>query len=379
VEQTPPRTLLEQIVRRSRRTLVENCAAFEKTAREAGENAVLSPRQLSRWMAGSVTTARPAAQRVAELQWGRSFEVLIGPPADAMEQKGDAGTLSLDRIGYPGPHQTETVFSDLLNPAPAAIPAQVPLVPSPGAAALAGAAPLFDVVDPDERERLAGVLHNPSRLDAATLAHYEAMVTNLKRQEDLLGPRTVLPAILAQRHLVGGLVAAAPDELKPRALSVYAQLSLMVGWSLFNLGDYQNASYYYDDARTAAHDAQNVDLVTYVLCTMSHLHTWMGKPRVGIDHAVAAASWARQTDSPHARAYAADVAVRAYLADHQLDNAWRALADEYTALRDVRPDQPASPWWYFFDDRFTGPRGLNTRCGSGTPTPPWTPLTRRWS
>jgi hypothetical protein len=164
--------------------------------------------------------------------------------------------------------------------------------PALGAAiALAGAAPLFDIADPDERERLAAVLHDPSRLDAATLAHYEAMVINLNRQEDLLGPRTVLPTILAQRHLVGGLVAAAPDEIKARVLSVYAQLSRLVGWSLFNLGDYQNASYYYDDARTAAHDAQNVDLVTFVLCAMSHLHTWMGKPRVGIDHAVAAASW----------------------------------------------------------------------------------------
>ncbi|KAK1184497.1 hypothetical protein B7755_044275 [Streptomyces sp. NBS 14/10] len=29
--------------------------------------------------------------------------------------------------------------------------------------------------------------------------------------------------------------------------------------------------FYYDDARTAAHDAENTELVTYVLCTMSQL------------------------------------------------------------------------------------------------------------
>jgi hypothetical protein len=48
---------------------------------------------------------------------------------------------------------------------------------------------------------------------------------------------------------------------------------------------------------SAAHDAQNVELVAYILCTMSHLATWQGKPRVGIDHAVAAAVWAEQAHS----------------------------------------------------------------------------------
>ena len=133
---------------------------------------------------------------------------------------------------------------------------------------------------------------------------------------------------------------------------MYAELSQLVGWSLYDLGDYQNALYYYDDARTAAHDAQNVGLVTYVLCNMSQLLTWQGKPRVAIDHAVAAASWARQIDGPHARAYAADVAARAYLADGQPDRCRDALADEHAAIRDVDHEAPVSGWWYFLDESF---------------------------
>jgi len=80
MDQVPPRTLLEQLVRRSRRTIEENCAAFERTAATCGEDATLSPRQLWRWMAGQVDTARPVAQRVAEHHWGYTFEALIGPP-----------------------------------------------------------------------------------------------------------------------------------------------------------------------------------------------------------------------------------------------------------------------------------------------------------
>ena len=48
----------------------------------------------------------------------------------------------------------------------------------------------------------------------------------------------------------------------------------------------------------------------YVLCNMSHLATWQGKPRMGIDHAVAAGEWAKRTDDLLLRAYAADVGPR---------------------------------------------------------------------
>lgn len=75
------RTLLEQIVRQSRRTIEENCAAFERTAVQLGERAALSPRHLSRWMAGEVDSARPVMQRVAEQHWGHSFAELLRPPA----------------------------------------------------------------------------------------------------------------------------------------------------------------------------------------------------------------------------------------------------------------------------------------------------------
>ncbi|HET8683613.1 MAG TPA: XRE family transcriptional regulator [Micromonosporaceae bacterium] len=79
MDQAPPRTLLEQLVRASRRTIDETCAAFEQAADDHGEKATLSPRQLWRWMAGEVDNARPVAQRVAALHWGYPFEVLVGP------------------------------------------------------------------------------------------------------------------------------------------------------------------------------------------------------------------------------------------------------------------------------------------------------------
>jgi hypothetical protein len=85
---------------------------------------------------------------------------------------------------------------------------------------------------------------------------------------------------------------------------------------------------------------------------MSHLATWRGQPRVGLDHAVAAAMWAKQTASSHARAYAADVAVRAYVADGRLGKCREALDREHAALAAVLPSEPISSWWYFYDESF---------------------------
>jgi hypothetical protein len=232
---------------------------------------------------------------------------------------------------------------------------------------VAAAAPLLDIADADERDRVAAVLDDPSRLDLATITHAERVLQHYRRQGDVLGPQIALQTALAQRQVIADLVAGTPEELRPRVLTVYAELSQMVGWQLYNLGDYRAAQYYYDDARTAAHDAENTELVTYVLCTMSQLATWQNKPRVGIDHAIAAQAWAAQTDSPAALGYAADVAARAFAAAQQHDKAHRALEQEHAAVRDMAASTPRASWWYFYDESFYW--GTNAECALVLDTP----------
>jgi len=232
---------------------------------------------------------------------------------------------------------------------------------------VAAAAPLLDIADADERDRVAAVLDDPSRLDLATITHAERVLQHYRRQGDVLGPQIALQTALAQRQVIADLVACAPEDLRPRVLTVYAELSQMVGWQLYNLGDYRAAQYYYDDARTAAHDAENTELVTYVLCTMSQLATWQNKPRVGIDHAIAAQAWAAQTDSPAALGYAADVAARAFAAAQQHDKAQRVLEQEHAAVRDLDASVPLASWWYFYDESFYW--GTSAECALVLGTP----------
>lgn len=71
MERPEPRTLLERLVQQSDRTQEEICADFERCARRQTERgATLSLRQLSRWMTGAVTNARPASRREARQETG---------------------------------------------------------------------------------------------------------------------------------------------------------------------------------------------------------------------------------------------------------------------------------------------------------------------
>ena len=193
------------------------------------------------------------------------------------------------------------------------------------AATAAAAAPIFHGLDLEEQERVASVLNNPSRIDEQTIGHVEAVLWRCKRQDDALGPQTALETVLAQRNLARALLPECPITLRPRLLSVLSNASRQAGWLSFDLNDFDSAWYYYEDARALAHEAEDTELGAYVLCNMSHLATRQSKPRIGIDHAAAAGEWAKRTDDLLLRAYAADVAARAYAADGQYTACMTAL------------------------------------------------------
>ncbi len=109
----------------------------------------------------------------------------------------------------------------------------------------------------------------------------------------------------------------------------------------FDLKQFDHAGYYYEDARALAHEAENTGLGAFVLCEMSHLATWQGTPRIGIDHAVAAGQRAERIGDLRLRAYTADVAARAYAADGQRDACLRALDTAHAVLTKVDDQAPS--------------------------------------
>lgn len=214
------------------------------------------------------------------------------------------------------------------------------------ASAAAAAAPVLAGLDDAERTRVATAMVSPARVDDAVIDHIDAVLWHCMRQDDALGPQAALDTVLAQRRLVGTFLPDAAVSVRNRVLSLYANLSRFAGWLSFDLGNYDAAGEYYEAARSAAHEAQDTALGAFVLCNMSHLATWRGRARIGIDHALAALGWANQTPDPRLRAYAWDVAARAYALDRQDQLARHALDQAASGLQ--HPNQPDLTHVYFY-------------------------------
>jgi hypothetical protein len=184
-----------------------------------------------------------------------------------------------------------------------------------GAAATAAcASPLLDRLSPDDLARMASAAAGTRRADPAIAAHAEAVLEHCMRQEDALGPQVVLDTVLAQQRLVTALLAGAGGGLHARLLSLLADICRFTGWVLYNLNDYAGAGYYYGQARAAAHEADDDAMCAMVLANWSHLATWAGDPRLGVEHALGAVAWGQRAGSKILVSYGCDVGARAYAA-----------------------------------------------------------------
>jgi hypothetical protein len=221
------------------------------------------------------------------------------------------------------------------------------LLEASGALAVVAAAPVLEIP-----RRAAAAAGGSPRTDLAVMGYTADVVAGLRRLGGAVGPRATLPPAMALRASIAAMGRNAPEAVTAKALAIYGDLTQLVGWLMFNLGDRSAARYYYDDARSAADRAGNADLVTYALSASSQLAIAMGDPRNAIDHSHAAQRAARRSGSPFAVAYAADVTARAYAAAGQVARCQAALDREQAALGEIGPETPRAPWWYFYDRSF---------------------------
>lgn len=221
------------------------------------------------------------------------------------------------------------------------------LLEASSALAVVAAAPMLEV------PRIAsGTRSGRALTDAAIVGYTSEVVAGLRRLGGAVGPRITLHPAMALRSAMAALARSMPEIVTGQALTAYGDLTQLIGWLMFNLGDHKAARYYYDDARAAAYRAGNDDLVAYTLAAASQLAAVRQRSRHAVDHAQAALQAARSSGSPYAIAYAADVTARAYAASGQAGRCQAALDREQEALATITDDTPRAPWWYFYDRSF---------------------------
>lgn len=199
-------------------------------------------------------------------------------------------------------------------------------------------------LDDEEQERLAQSIISPSRVDVRVINHLATILQHCKQQDDALGPRSVLHTVLTQRQLARHLLTECPASLRPRLLAVYSGMSSSAGDYFFDLNDLGSARYYYDQARAAAHEARNIELSIYALCSMSYAASSQGKAHTGIDLAAAAQSLADKTDDRLLRVCAAERAGTAYAIDGQYKPCmaeFEKAQDGFASAGDIPPESPA--------------------------------------
>ncbi len=221
------------------------------------------------------------------------------------------------------------------------------LLEASSALAVVAAAPVLEVPRLVSGSR-SGRLH----ADLAIVSYTSEVVAGLRRLGGTVGPRITLQPAMALRSAMAALARSVPAVVTHQALTAYGDLTQLIGWLLFNLGDHKAAWYYYDDARAAAYRAGNNDLVSYTLAASSQLAASRHRPGHAIDHAQAAIVAGKASGNPYAMAYAADVAARAYAEAGQLGRCQAALDKEQEVSSKIGDDTPRSPWWYFYDRSF---------------------------
>jgi hypothetical protein len=273
MDRPSPRTLLEQLVRRSNRTIEETCLAFEKTARECGEKATLSPRHLSRWMAGDIASARPVARRVAVTYWGHDFDRLVGPPLSEAE----LGISGVAVAGEGDEVERRGLLRSMLIGTGAGL----------SGAALAQAEHV--------RRSMDGVL-DASNVSVMTIDRWERAAREYAQSYQMVPPYQLLTEVILDFSEVQALLAQRqPVRYRQSLCHSAAEMAALAGIFLSALGHQREARAWFHTAKLAADEADDPMLAGLAVVRTATVSLYYGSAVVALEQAQLAQAILGQT------------------------------------------------------------------------------------
>ncbi|MFJ3900146.1 sporulation protein [Streptomyces sp. NPDC090025] len=144
--------------------------------------------------------------------------------------------------------------------------------------------------------------------------------------------------------LTGTYTEAIGKEL----FSATAELSRVVGWSAFDIGQHEAAQRHFIQALRLAPAAGDVQAGCYVLTTMALQTMLRGYPQQAADMAEGAYTRARTVAAPRVLAFAKLVEARAHGRADDAKAAGAALVTSENLLDSIRPGTPDPEWLAYF-------------------------------
>jgi hypothetical protein len=324
-------TLLSRLVREDQRwTIEETCAAFERAAREMGEDATLSVRQLRRWMDGKVKRPQPVSRRVAEQFWGYPFKVLVGPAEVTSQALALGGQHHLPSGEVPHP-RGEAEAGDPTDRRQA--------IQAFGSAFLsAGMVIIGSFAEAPALGQQLDMSHDVRhrRLAASSSAHLDEIVAHLREQwhvlvrtDNLLGPRFAIVGVLNQIAVIEELCAGLRGEQRHELVRLGAQYAESAAWLYEDSGNMPLARYWTSRAMELAHEGGDERMLAWTIFRRSQ----QAAAELDIAQAIGLAQAARRNEEQLATPTRAAIRVQeAY--SHALDGneqaAQRLLDDAHT-------------------------------------------------
>lgn len=200
---------------------------------------------------------------------------------------------------------------------------------------------------PDE-QRARWLMSGAGRTDRHALDLVRSTLHGAMLLDDTLGSPAAQGMVVAQQQLVEAMLTNCPANLRPDALTLYAEWVGLAGVLAFDANDFRTAARLYNLARDTAHEADSEDVGGYMLAHMSQLALWQQQPRVAVDHAVAAQARVTRSRDRSLRAYISMRAAEAYAVAGQRGYCLDALDDAAGALAGYpAPGGPAESRAYF--------------------------------
>lgn len=204
-----------------------------------------------------------------------------------------------------------------------------------------------------DEARAQWLLSGAGRPDGWALERIRSTLHEAMLLDDALGSPAAQGMVVAQQQLTEALISDCPTGLRTAMLSLHAEWIGLAGALAWDQNDYTTAARLYNLGRDLAHEAEDGDGAGYMLAGLSQLAIWQGKPRIAVDHAVAARSWVAQSTDLGLRAYVAMRTAEACATAGQRRSCLDALDDATRTMEGVNPDlSPADSRAYYVSYAF---------------------------
>lgn len=198
-------------------------------------------------------------------------------------------------------------------------------------------------LNPDEQERMRGVLDSPARLDATAVANLTQALYAQRHAEDSLGPRIMVAPMSAQLDTYTSLLRESSGTHRAPLMQLVANWTTFIGWLHTALREYSEADTLFARAEEMSDEIDDGILASTATSYRGYIALLEGRYRAAVRATTAAIS----TPGAHPAQIAYDTlqAGQAYAGMGDIKEA-KNLLHRASDLVTNAGDPPESLYWY---------------------------------